>query len=156
MAMENLIASRNDKASRLIEMIGQKVLIELRPPKPLVELNGRQAINLRYYELLSCDAHAVTIEDVMYRNRITEPLSRVEILPTMTNGCTLMLLITDPNHAHCRVFGGDIPNTGEIHSGCYCVGTLTYEANQARSYVTLEQGCLGETSARLPGCPAKC
>ncbi|MBK7999023.1 MAG: ATP-binding protein, partial [Verrucomicrobia bacterium] len=51
MAMENLIASRNDKASRLIEMIGQKVLIELRPPKPLVELNGRQAINLRYYEL---------------------------------------------------------------------------------------------------------
>jgi hypothetical protein len=42
--METLIASRNDKASRLLERLGEKILIELRPPKPWSELAGAREV----------------------------------------------------------------------------------------------------------------
>jgi hypothetical protein len=97
--MEKLIASRNDKASRLLQMLGEKILIELRPPKPWVELAGLPRIELRQYTVSGCDAHSVTIEDRLVARRITEPLSQVDLLPTNENGCTLKLLIRNPDHA---------------------------------------------------------
>ncbi len=92
-----MIASRNDKARRLIAVKGKLVEVELRPKKTYYTPVGVREIEWRDYRLLDCDAHFVIIEDVTYMRQITEPLENVQICPTKT-GKALKLIFTNANH----------------------------------------------------------
>jgi len=96
--LSELIASRNDKAQKLLPLKGKKISIELRPPKPASDPFDSLPLWQRNYVLKDCDAHCVTIEDRTYSRTIMEPLSRVEIIPERVNDSVMKLIIFDANY----------------------------------------------------------